>query len=172
MIDETKYEIRKDGNIISKWYNKPLKFNRNKGGYLKTCLVCDDGVKRTLLVHQIIAKKFIPNPDNLPVINHKNEDKTDNRVENLEWCTYEYNNTYHDRHIKAGRNISKAMKGKNNNIYTSKPVYQYLGDELIATYPSTSEAERQTHFKRKGISKACNGHRLTYKGYRWSFEPL
>lgn len=53
-----------------------------------------DGVRRSSKVHRLVAKAFIDNPENYPCINHKNEDKEDNRVDNLEWCSYSYNNTY------------------------------------------------------------------------------
>lgn len=64
-----------------------------KNGYLRVGLC--DGIKMTkFLVHRLVAQAFIPNPNNLPQINHKSEVKTDNRVENLEWCDHKYNNNY------------------------------------------------------------------------------
>lgn len=87
--------IRTDG------HSKPIKETilapqRHNHGYAQVTL-CKDGDKRIWLVHRLIAMTFIPNPDNLPCINHKNQDKTDNRAENLEWCTVAYNNAYGDR---------------------------------------------------------------------------
>lgn len=71
-------------------------------GYYRVAL-SKDGVKKLFKVHRLVAQAFIPNPDNLPVVNHKDEDKSNNIVTNLEWCTIQYNSTY-------GSSIEKNLK--------------------------------------------------------------
>ena len=90
---------------------KPMKTNC---GYYRVCLY-KDGKQYYKTIHRLVAEAFIPNPQNLPCVNHKDEDKSNNCVENLEWCTHQYNNTYNDRHLKAGKKISAAKKGKKKN---------------------------------------------------------
>lgn len=86
----------------------------NNGGYVLVDLHMNGKAdKRT--IHRLVAEAFIPNPNEYPCVNHKNECKNDNFVENLEWCTYLYNNTYNDLQIKRGVKISKALKGKKRN---------------------------------------------------------
>lgn len=115
--------------------------------------------------HRFIAMCFIPNPNNLPEVNHKNEIKDDNRVENLEWCDRKYNINYGTRKVRAAR----SMVGKNINHPTfSKPVSQYTKDgEFIATYPSIMEAERQTGICNGNISACCNGRYKSAGGFIW-----
>ena len=72
-------------------------------GYTQVRLGSKEG-RNGHLVHRLVAKAFIPNPNNLPCVNHKNEIKTDNRVENLEWCTYEYNINYGTRNARVSGN--------------------------------------------------------------------
>lgn len=84
----------------------------NVNGY-KVVILYKDGKKKTYLVHRLVAIAFIPNPNNLPIINHKDENKTNNNVNNLEWCTYEYNNTYGT----ARKRASEKMRGENNPNY-------------------------------------------------------
>lgn len=81
--------------------------------------LCKEGKKKQMYVHRLVAQAFIPNPDNLPCINHKNEIPDDNRVENLEWCTVTYNNTYGKRIEKEI--MTKIKNGKYNPLHIGLP---------------------------------------------------
>lgn len=137
-----------------------LKQCKDKDGYLKVYL-CKDGKQKNFLVHRLVAIAFLPNPDNLPIINHKNEDKTDNRVENLEWCTAKYNTNY--------GTCRKRMSKARTNGKRSKPVAQYtLDGTLIGIYPSASEAARQG-FNQGNVDYCCRGKYKTSGGYIWKW---
>lgn len=103
-------------------------------GY-KLVHLCKDGGDKTFKVHRLVAEAFLPeSPDNLPQINHKDECKSNNSIENLEWCTNEYNNRYGTRILKS-----------------SKPVYQYtINNELINKYDSVSDAARLNKYSSIG----------------------
>lgn len=88
--DYERYRLHK-GKVLS-----PAK---DRYGYLSVVLSCN-GKHKTITVHRIVAQAFIPNPDNLPEINHRDEDKINNRVDNLEWCTAKYNMNYGTRNIR------------------------------------------------------------------------
>lgn len=70
-------------------------------GHLRVTL-CDGGKQERVFVHRLVAEAFIPNYDNLPIVNHKDENPSNNAVDNLEWCTVAYNNAYNGRHQRVG----------------------------------------------------------------------
>ena len=108
--------------------------------------LCKEGKTIRIPVHRLVAMAFIPNPHNLPCINHKDENPCNNHVDNLEWCTYKYNSNYGNCKEK----IKQALRGKNGG----KAIIQYsLNNEFIAEYPSLGEAARITGF---GRANACN----------------
>lgn len=90
------YRIEPSGKIFSYYTNKYLKEEVMKNGYVR---VWFKGKNR--LVHRIIAEEFIPNPDNLPCVGHKDDNRQNNDVSNLYWTTYQENNTHNDRHLRA-----------------------------------------------------------------------
>lgn len=109
------YQVSNLGRVKSLKFGKEkiLTPTINSSGYYHTCLR-KDGRSVTVYIHRIVAQAFLPNPDNLPLINHKDEDKTNNRVENLEWCSAYYNLHY-------GSAIENLIKSIKTHPYFSKP---------------------------------------------------
>lgn len=123
------------------------------------------GVSHLVSIHRLVAIAFIPNPDNLPQVNHKNENKTDNRVENLEWCTNLYNMTYNDRHIRAGL----AERGK--VAHNRKEVIQYtLDGQYVASYSSVVECANNLGCSESGIRAVIYGKHKSCKGFKFEYS--
>ena len=163
------YDASNFGRVKSLNYNhtgqiKVLKPKKNKYGYLSITKK-KNGLKKFYSVHRLVAMAFIPNPDNLPQVNHRNEIKTDNSVYNLEWCDTKYNCTYWSYR-------EKQSLIQRNNPKQSKPVYQYtLEGMLVHVWPSANEVGRNG-FDRRSVIKCCNGKQKTHKGFLWSYVPL
>lgn len=140
---------------------KPQKF---KGGYMLVHLSTGKSMKWEL-VHRLVAEAFVPNPEKLPQVNHKDENKENNTAENLEWVTTKDNANY-------GTRNERISKSKTNNPKNSKQVIQLdsYGRE-IAKFPSTQEAMRKTGVFSTSISACCNGHpkHRTAGGYTWRY---
>lgn len=135
-----------------------LKPAKNSDGYLVVGLY-KEGKCKFYKIHRLVAQAFIPNPNNYPQVNHKDEDKTNNKVENLEWCTHFYNINYGTRNQKvAERHINNPKQSK-----------QVLCLETGKIYPSTHQVERELGFYQQDISKCCNGKLKTCGGYTWKY---
>lgn len=158
------YEISSDGRVRRVRENKVRKISIGKRGYPVLSLRKD---KKTYIrtLHRILAEAFIPNPDNLPEINHIDGDKTNYSLSNLEWCTHKHN----DNH--ARRTGLRTSDG-------DKAVIQYsLSGVLIAEYKSASEAARKTGASRSAITNVCNRRKnergyehKTNRGYIWRWK--
>jgi len=116
---EGKYQVSNIGNIRSINYHrsgvdKLMKTQKLNNGYYSVGLTLN-GVTKRFLVHRLVAEAFIPNPDKLPQVNHKDEDKSNNIVDNLEWCTFEYNLYYGSHFQRCGfskRGIPRSEETK------------------------------------------------------------
>lgn len=156
------YQASNFGRIRSLNYHNTgrveiLKQRIEKNKYARIGLV-KNKIQKQYLVHRLVASAFIPNPDNLPEINHKNEDGTDNRVENLEWCTTKYNRNY-------GTCNQRIAKTK------SKPVIQYdLEGNLVKEWESISAVQRKTGWNTSHISSCCRGRLKTMYNYVWRYK--
>ena len=125
-------------------------------GYLRVVLYAGGKTKK-FYVHRLVCEAFHENPGNKPQVNHINEDKTDNRACNLEWCTRRENINHGSRNER----VAKAQ---------SKPVGQYTHDgDLVKVWPSVIEAQRQTGFSKGHISLAANGKYKQAYGYIWKY---
>ncbi len=137
-----------------------LKPYDNGKDYLRVELF-KEGKGKTYLVHQLVSQAFIPNPNNLPIINHKNEIKSDNRVSNLEWCDYSYNNTYNGKAKKAGKKVAEKRK---------KPVISVDKESgLIMFWESTKEASMQLNISTGGICDCLKGRQKSAGGFYWHY---
>ena len=132
-----------------------------------------NGKRETVSVHRLVAEAFIPNPQNLPCINHKDETRDNNIVENLEWCSYRYNNTYGSASEKRSASALKYWDTHQREPYyvPAKHVIQYsLKGEAIREFISIGEAERELKVgQSSGISACCNKKLKTTYVFVWRF---
>lgn len=162
---EDLYQISNKGNVKSLENNKTkkekiLKQPVDKDGYLFVCL-CKNGKIKNFKVHRLVAEAFIQNPNNLPQVNHKDENKQNNCVENLEFCTAKYNNKYGTKNKRIAEKLSK-------------PVLQIdkTTNEVISEFTSIMEVERQLGISCSNISECCNNkpHHNTAYGFKWKYK--
>ena len=157
--DYPDYQVSNMGRVKSLKFGKEkiLKNNKVSSGYLQVNL-SKDGKQKTYYIHRLVATAFITNPNNLSEVNHKNEDKTDNRVENLEWCNSKYNLNYGTRTERI-------------TIANSIPILQFMKDgEFIKKWDSTAQVERELCFNKGNISKCCKGKLKSAYGFKWRYH--
>lgn len=182
---EQKYQVSNLGNIKSlarKKYNgrayadkkeQILKPRINKHGYLHVNLYNGHKKYKDVEVQRLVAQTFLSNPNDLPYVNHKDEDKLNNNVSNLEWCDYAYNNNYGNHNLRMSiRKRDEKYKeiARKNGKKASKKVAQYtLKGKLLRIYSSQSEAARRTNSTQDGISNCCKGNYQKHNGYVWEY---
>lgn len=154
------YQISNYGRVKSLKFGKDriLKPQKDSKGYLMVWL-CKEGKRKQHLVHRLVAIHFIENPNNYPMVNHRDENPLNNCVSNLEFCDAKYNSNY-------GTRNQRVAESNTNNPNTSKPV---LCVETGKIYPSAREVYRQLGFSQGNISSACRGRLKQAYGYTWKY---
>ena len=172
---ENEYQINQFGEIRTlkdspklKKYDvlKPQTSKRN--GYVYQMLY-KNGKEKLFRVHRLVAMAFLPNPNNLPQVNHKDGNKQNNSVDNLEWCE-QSDNMKHA--YKNGLQIPSENQRKsiiNTNKLKQKKVCQIKDGKIINTFSGISEASRQTKISISCISRCCNLKRKSTNGCEWRF---
>ena len=163
------YQVSNLGNVRSldrvvnyadgrtaKYKGQKIAINTRPNGYLKVNLYKDHKMKN-LTVHRLVAEAFIPNPIKYPVINHKDENKTNNHADNLEWCTNAYNSNYGTAKKRWAAKNSESVKG--THFSTGEVIY----------LKSMTEGGKHG-FSQQGISDVCLGKYKYHRGY--SFEKI
>ena len=146
------YIIKSDGSIINTDTDKILKPSFDKDGYLTYRIMTSNNNRRHIRTHRILAEWLIPNPNNLPIVRHLNDNKLDCRIENLAWG-----------------DKSDNMQDMIKNGKFDKVMHQVRCVETGIIYPSIREANRQTNISFSQISGCCNGKQKTAGGYHWEY---
>lgn len=155
------YQVSTWGRVKSLNYNKTgkeriLKLRDNGRGYLFVSL-CKDGKSKQYYIHRLIACAFIPNPHGYNEINHLDECKSNNFVENLEWCSKSHNVNYGTRNKRMAEKLSLPVIGIDCTT------------GLILEFPSIREASRQTGTDKSHICACCKGKLKSSGGYIWHY---
>jgi hypothetical protein len=189
---EGRYQVSNLGNVKSLRYGGRYEVRNlvpkvNNKGY-EWVELWKDRKRSCRQIHRLVATAFIPNPDpeRYTIINHKDENPRNNRVNNLEWCDYKYNSKYFlDRHrIEFGETISKALKGKAKiNRYRIRTKYGVYGPykhkqsvaqidkngNVVKVWDCLSQIVREENKSQWSITQCCEGKRKTAYGYTWRF---
>lgn len=149
--------ILKDGRF---WKGRTLKPGSNGKGYLYVHFNLNG---KNYLIHRLVAEAFLPNPNNYPEVNHIDEDKSNNKVDNLEWCDHKYNNNYGSRN-------KRMLETRNRNGKNFKPVLQYTKDGIfIKYYKSIISAFEETGIGSPDITNCAKGNRKSAGGFIWKY---
>lgn len=176
-IDGTneKYQISNFGRIRSlykvrnnkRFYNiRYLKWTLSTKGYYQTRLCVNGHMIALLRAHRAVAIAFLPNPNNLPQVNHKDGNKLNNHIDNLEWCTNKENAIHAKNH-----KLNSALLSRGNN-YNAKPVLQYdVNGQFIAEFACMADAAEACGLKDTSrIKDACLNWNKTSGGYKWKLK--
>ena len=148
---EGHYQVSNLSRVKSIKFGKERIMKQNiRRGYYYVCL-SKNGIAKNYFVHRLVAQAFIDNTDNLPQVNHKDENKLNNNVDNLEWCSVLYNNSY-------GTRLQKVSEKMRNRKEWSKSIDVYdLNMNFIETLPSIEECGRKYNVSPGNVRHCCNG---------------
>lgn len=143
---ENLYKISDKGRVYSNRTKKILRDSLNKATGYRTIDLYHDKEHKTIAIHRLVALAFIPNPNNYPYVNHKDENKTNNHVDNLEWCTAKYNSNYGT----AKQRLSESQR--NNDTAKKVPIVVYKDNKFYKEYKSIRSVVRDLGFSRWKIT--------------------
>lgn len=175
------YEITEDGRVWSKYRNIYLSPSTYKNGYKRVHLR-NNGIQKSFFIHRLVAQAFLPNPNNLPCVNHKDENPSNNCLDNLEWCTIEYNSNYGKRNEKLSKVIKEQIKTKGcsgaaglkagAHPEAKKVIMCDLATRKeIQTFDSMRDAADWLEMPsaQQNISAVCRGVKKSCAGYWWKY---
>ena len=151
ITDYPNYIVTKDGLIYSISHNKYIS-QRDNAGYNYVTLYNNTGLSKDFSIHYLVATLYIANPNNFPMNNHKNHNRNNNSIENLEWVTYSDNMIHFGK--KNGKSVIKL--DKDNNV--------------IKIYPTIKEASEKNGITPSNITNVCNGKQKTAGGFKWVYN--
>lgn len=155
---EGRYAITEDGQVWS-YYSKSFIYQRTNNEGYKLVRLRKNGQQKLYSVHQLVARTFIPNPNEYTEINHIDENKANNTISNLEWCT-------HQQNMLSG-SCRERFTEKQKKTHPNRRAVLCVETQKI--YSSMKEAQRETGIDNAAISKCCNHKRETAGGFHWKF---
>ncbi|NFH81771.1 hypothetical protein FDA09_16805 [Clostridium botulinum] len=165
---EELYQVSNLGRVKNIKRNKILKPLKRKGGYVNVNLYNRNLKMKSITIHKIVALTFIANPNNYPCINHKDENKENNNVNNLEWCTAAYNNSYGSRLIRTSKTMKETLN-KRPELIKKRPVICITTGEK---FDSAKSAAKKYHLFPNNITMVCKGNIYQIKGYRFKYVEV
>lgn len=182
---EGMYSVSNKGDVYSHYTNRVLSPKLSNKGYLRVTLCKGKGNHKTIVVHRLVAEVFIPNQENKPTVNHINEDKTDNSVENLEWATIAEQNLHgtrterarlHTDYTKRSEKIDyKAIASKHDysrqDMCNREKTAVYKDGELLGIFASQHDASEFSGVSKSKVSMCVNGKKKSCKGYEFKRLP-
>lgn len=163
-----KYEVNEQGQVRHKNTQRILKGYLTHDGYQRFTMYDENMNRRDRYCHVLVATEFLPNPNHYKEINHKNFNKLDNSVDNLEWVTHEDNMEHWQKAQQFYTQNEPKLENNNNRYQVKVPVAQYsLDGKLIKIYPSYTQAGKENGIRDGNISLAARGKRHTAGGYIW-----
>ena len=163
------YFVTEDGEVYSAHRHKWLKKSLSRFGYYRVTLYRQRKPK-TVSVHRLVATAFLDNPSGDKVqVNHKNEIKTDNRAENLEWCTCSYNINYGSRNSIVSE---KQKANKRSSVGRRVEQFDLTSGRVIRVWSALREIEEELGIPHGNIASVCNGRRKTRAGFGWRYAEV
>ena len=156
------YQVSNFGEVKNVKHGRILRQCRHRLGYMSVMLY-KSGTPKRMMIHRLVALAFLENPDGLEFVNHKDENKANNHVDNLEWCSREYNAQYGT----SGQRIANKRRTSQTN-HSRKVIQQDEFGNVLKVWNSIADASRNTKTARTSIFECCNGIHRTSNGFKWA----
>lgn len=138
-------------------------------GYL-TVILYKNGKIKNYKIHRLVAEAFIPNPNNYPCVNHKDENPSNNCINNLEWCTHKYNMNYGTCQQRKVSNTDYKEVSRKRVEKLSKPVLQFTKNNVFVREWCSAKECGRNGYDHSTVSKCCKGKQKYHKGFIWKYK--